>query len=78
MIGKNRIDHSISECRRLSAINHNKQVDINRKILARLIDVVCYLGKRELAFRGHRENEGSLNRGNYCEILNLLAKEQFL
>jgi hypothetical protein len=51
-------------------------VDINRKILARLIDVVCFLGKQELAFREHRENEGSLNKGNYCEILDLLAKEE--
>ncbi|XP_026821268.1 zinc finger MYM-type protein 1-like [Rhopalosiphum maidis] len=76
MLGKNRIEHSISESRRLTAINHNKQVDINRKILARLIDVVCFLGKQELAFRGHRENEGSLNKGNYCEILDLLAKEE--
>lgn len=76
MLGKNRIEHSISESRRLTAINHNKQVDINRKILARLIDVVCFLGKQELAFRGHRENEGSFNKGNYCEILDLLAKEE--
>ncbi|KAL4119885.1 hypothetical protein QTP88_012647 [Uroleucon formosanum] len=75
MLGKNRIEHS-TESRRLTAINHNKQVDINRKILARLIDVVCFLGKQELAFRGHRENEGSLNKGNYCEILDLLAKEE--
>ncbi|XP_025425451.1 zinc finger MYM-type protein 1-like [Sipha flava] len=76
MLGKNRIEHSISESRRLTAINHNKQVDINRKILARLIDVVCFLGKQELAFRGHHENEGSLNKRNYCEILDLLAKEE--
>ncbi|KAL4104312.1 hypothetical protein QTP88_019613 [Uroleucon formosanum] len=72
----NWIEHSISESRRLTAINHNKQVDINRKILACLIDVVCFLGKQELAFRGHRENESSLNKGNYCEILDLLAKEE--
>ncbi|KAL4141365.1 hypothetical protein QTP88_004017 [Uroleucon formosanum] len=65
MLGKNRIEHSISE-----------SLDINRKILARLIDVVCFLEKQELAFRGHRENEGSLNKGNYCEILDLLAKEE--
>jgi hypothetical protein len=51
-------------------------VNINRKILARLIDVVCFLGKQELAFRGHLENEGSLNKGNYCEILDLLVKEE--
>jgi hypothetical protein len=29
-----------------------------------------------VTFRGHRENEGSLNKGNYCEILDLLSKEE--
>jgi len=64
MLGKNRIEYTISESRPLTAINHNKEVDINRKIFARLIDVVCFLGKQELAFHRHR----SLNKGNYCEI----------
>jgi len=47
-------------------------------ILARLIDVICFLGKQELAFRGHREYEGSLNKGNYCEILDLLVQQEQL
>jgi hypothetical protein len=76
MLGKIRIEHSISESRRLTAINHNKQVNVNRKILVCLIDVVCFLGKQELAFSGHRKNEGSLNKGNYCKILDLLSKEE--
>jgi hypothetical protein len=51
MLGKNRIEHSISESRRLTVINHKKQVNVNRKILARLIDVVCFIEKQEFAFR---------------------------
>lgn len=44
-----------------------------------MVHVVCYLGKQELAIRGHRENTESLNRGNYIELLDLLAQEeQFL
>jgi len=47
-------------------------------ILARSIDEVCFLGKRELVFRRHREDKGFLNKRNYCEILDLLAKEKQL
>ncbi|KAL4085210.1 hypothetical protein QTP88_027069 [Uroleucon formosanum] len=78
-LGKIRIEHAISEGRRLEAQKHNEQVGINRRILARMVHVVCYLGKQELAFRGHRENTESLNKGNYLELLDLLAQEeQFL
>jgi len=45
-------------------------------ILARLIDVVCFLGKQELASSGYREDEGLLNKENFCEILDLFAKER--
>ena len=38
--------------------------------------LVCYLGRQELAFTGHKENEQSLNKGNYLETLNLLAMEE--
>lgn len=78
MLGKNRIGHTISESRHLTAINHNKQVDINRNLInhARLINVVCFLGKQELAFRRHPENESSLSKRNYYEILDFLAKEE--
>ncbi|KAL4096631.1 hypothetical protein QTP88_021550 [Uroleucon formosanum] len=33
MLGKNRIEHSISESRRLTAINHNKQSERERMLL---------------------------------------------
>jgi len=32
----------------------------------------------ELAFRGHRENNESLNKGNYLELLELLGLEEKL
>ena len=37
---------------------------------------MCHLGYQELAFRGHQENQESLNRGNYLGTLNLLATEE--
>ncbi|XP_026808786.1 zinc finger MYM-type protein 1-like [Rhopalosiphum maidis] len=76
LLGKNIIDHALSEGRRLQAIKYNEQVGINRRILARLIHVVCYLGKQELAFRGHDERKSSLSKGNYLELLELLSQEE--
>jgi len=60
----------------LQAIKYNEQVGINRRILARLIHVVCYSGKQELAFRGHDERKSSLSNGNYLELLELLSQEE--
>ncbi|XP_073445537.1 zinc finger MYM-type protein 1-like [Dendrobates tinctorius] len=50
-----------------------------RKILARLLDIVRFLSKQNLALRGHREDihkdeEGQENRGNFLELVHLLAK----
>lgn len=59
---------------RLDIERHNSKVDRNRNIFQRLIDVECFLGKQELAFHGHDESLSSLNRGNYLETVDLLAK----
>lgn len=67
--GKTRIESCLSEQFRLSIERHNEDVRRNRRILSQMIKVVCFLGKQELAFRGHDESEGSLNRGNYVELL---------
>ncbi|XP_066990910.2 zinc finger MYM-type protein 1 [Anabrus simplex] len=73
MLGRYRIDHCISESERDQARKHNENVTRNRNIVGRLIDVVCHLGKQELAFREPDGSVASLNRGNYLETLNLLA-----
>lgn len=69
LLDENIIDHALSEGRRLTAIKYNEQVGINRRILARLIHVVCYLRKQELAFRGQDERKSSSSKGNYLELL---------
>ena len=35
---------------------------------------MLYLSKQELSFRGHDESSVSLNKGNYRELLELIAK----
>ena len=43
-------------------------------ILHRLLDITLFLAKQNLAFRGHREDEMSLNRGNFLETVYLVSK----
>jgi len=44
LLGANRIEHTLSERRRLAAIKHNENVGVNRRILTRILHVVCFLG----------------------------------
>lgn len=76
MLGRVRIDFALSSAARTYAIRQNEKVAHNRKILLRMIDSICFLGKQELAFRGHYEDDNSLNKGNYLELLDLLAMEE--
>lgn len=43
-------------------------------ILHRLLDVTLFLSEQNLAFRGHREEISSENRGNFLELVRLLSK----
>ena len=45
-----------------------------RDILHRLLDITIFLAKQNLAFRGHREDETTLNRGNFLETVYLVSK----
>ncbi|XP_066924588.1 zinc finger MYM-type protein 1-like [Clytia hemisphaerica] len=53
------------------------QVEANRRILKRVVETIMFLGKQELAFRGHRESlasDSSVNKGNFLETLKYLAE----
>lgn len=53
---------------------HNETVKKNREILKRLMDCAIFLCKQEFSLRGHNERKESTNKGNYMELLSLLAK----
>lgn len=74
VFGKTRIEHAIDKQIEVSHRQHNELVDKNRNILKRLIDVVCFLGQHELGFRGHDETTTSANRGNFQDLVSLIAK----
>lgn len=49
---------------------HAKEVEANRKYLIHTIQVIHFLGKQGLAFRGNNENEKtSKNMGNFLELM---------
>jgi len=51
-----------------------KQVALNREIVSQLIDITKFLGQHSLAFRGHREQWTNIIKGNFKDLLILLAK----
>ncbi|XP_030066678.1 zinc finger MYM-type protein 1-like [Microcaecilia unicolor] len=56
---------------------HQVEMDKERKnwrdILYRLLDVIMFLAKQNLPFRGHREDRSSANKGNFLELIELLS-----
>ncbi|XP_050064957.1 zinc finger MYM-type protein 1-like [Aphis gossypii] len=50
---------------------YNENVRLNRLFMEHLIDIVLFLGRQELAFRGHNESSSSLNKGNFKELFDM-------
>jgi hypothetical protein len=72
--GNARVDLQLDKQQAQDIEKHNILVKENRKILLRLINAACFLGKQELAFRGHDESMKSDNKGNYIEYLSSLSE----
>ena len=60
----------------LDALNeaYNKKVQENRKYIKTVAEVLLLTATQNIAQRGHRETEGADNRGNFLEILEMIAK----
>ena len=54
-------------------ISRAEQIKKKRHYIMSIIEVLILCSKQEIAFRGHDEGETSLNRGNFREILGLVA-----
>jgi hypothetical protein len=68
----------LSEAFRKNIEKYNVTVKNNRYILSSMIDSTCFLAQHELAFRGHDESDSSVNRGNYVELIYLMAQRDEL
>ena len=69
IFGERRIDMMPGEQCRANISANNRIVEKNIKILWKLIKLVCWIEKQELAFRGNDESIGCKNMGNYSELL---------
>ena len=45
------------------------QIEKNRAHLQTIAETVLFLGKQNIALRGHDEAQSSINRGNFLELL---------
>lgn len=59
----------------------NQQVKENTEILKQIAMAVEFIGKQELAFKGHRDDKvdftnEDMNQGNFIATLQLMAKEK--
>ncbi|XP_025205943.1 zinc finger MYM-type protein 1-like [Melanaphis sacchari] len=52
----------------------NEFVATNRKIVEAIIEIILYLARHSLAFRGHRESWSENLRGNFRDLVCLLGK----
>lgn len=52
-------------------------VALNRQIVFELIDITLYLARHNLSFRGHREGWDEKNKGNFKDILLLMAPNSY-
>ena len=62
--------NAVKSCASQLNSQHAKDVEANRKYLIHIIQVVHFLAKQGLAFRGNNENkQTSKNMGNFLELL---------
>lgn len=74
LLGKVNIKENLSEAYKLSIIEHNNKVRMNREILSKIIDCIEFCGDYEIPLRGHDETENSLNPGIFRGLINFAKK----
>ena len=68
------VDVLFLRARREAVERFNEEVRQNREMLKNITEAVLYLGRQEMAFRGHDESSTSLNQGNYRQLLRSYSK----
>ena len=58
-------------------LDHQRSSTIrdNRQYLQHVIETLLFFGRQCLSSRGHRENDESLNKGNFLELMDLCSKD---
>ena len=67
------VQHGLCIGNRLDSARSIK-IKENRHYFGVIADIILFCAKQNLALRGHREGDQSLNRGNFIEMLHLIGK----
>ena len=73
LLGNINIACALDEATGKAVAKHNKTAERYRRMLHYHIDIVIFLAAQGLGFRGHDESATSSNRGNFIELMDLLA-----
>ena len=73
LLGNIDIACALDEQRQRKVARHNRDASRYSKIMRHHVDISSFLAAQGLAFRGHDESRSSCNRGNFLELLELLA-----
>ena len=73
LLGNVDVACALDEARQREVARHNHTASRYSKILEHHVDVAVFLSAQGLAFRGHNESRSSFNRGNFLELLEILA-----
>ena len=65
--------HGVSIDNRLES-GRLQQIKHNRHYISTIVQALLFCAHQEIALRGHNESETSSNRGNFLELMQLLAK----
>ena len=55
-------------------MRRQREIEMNQRYLAQVVDIAKTLAKCGLPFRGHNEKKESVNRGNFLELVGLLSR----
>lgn len=60
----------------LPSIEHHRknQIAMNKQVVFEFIDIILFLAHNNLAFRGHYENWSLNSKGNFKDLVTLMAK----
>ena len=68
------IDCVLSEQRKNDLSRRQQEIEFNRSIVYRILEIIIFLAQHNLSFRGHQESESAQNRGNFLGLVTHQAK----
>uniref|UniRef100_A0A1X7V699 TTF-type domain-containing protein n=1 Tax=Amphimedon queenslandica TaxID=400682 RepID=A0A1X7V699_AMPQE len=72
------VDYLLNDQRISELSRRQQEIDFNRKVVHRILEIIILLSIDNLSFPGHQESESICNRGNFLAIVHHQAKYDFV